>query len=46
MIKILLLAGIIYLAVRFIRKPNRLNSQNSYTIEEDQDVEYEEIKEE
>ncbi|NND30950.1 MAG: hypothetical protein HKN76_00070 [Saprospiraceae bacterium] len=46
MIKILLVAGAIYLAIRLLRKPARLNSQNIYKVEEDQDVEYEEIKEE
>lgn len=46
MVKILLVIGAIYLAMRFFRKPRQLNSQNKYIIEDDQDVEYEEIKEE
>jgi hypothetical protein len=45
MTKILLLIGAIYLAIRFLRKPKKLNPQNKYPIEEDQDVDYEEIKE-
>jgi hypothetical protein len=46
MSKIIIVIGAIYLLIRFFRKPRQLGTQNKYTIEDDQDVEYEEIKEE
>lgn len=46
MFKILLLAGAAFMAYRFLTKPKHIDTHESYEIDDEEFVEYEEIKEE
>jgi len=46
MFKILLLAGAAFLAYRFLTKPKHIEAHGTYEIDDEEYVDYEEIKEE
>jgi len=46
MFKILLLAGAAFMAYRFLTKPKHIETHESYEIDDEEYVDYEEIKEE